>query len=280
MENTHQLEGYKPLYQRLPEFLAKYPAERYGYEVTHANFWQYDVTLLEQLAGVDATLAREMIADLLRRPKVIVTITMRDHLQKGRIVIQRSAVGPVDGYKDFEAIETAAFQRILAALGFDGQTMRDDERRDWSRQGFEVASDKGETEVTQEPPKSAKSAAPEAKEQTRTRRRGGKSRAAAQQTSLLEQATSTQGEPDKSEPSTLKTSNEEAADSGSDVPSPQPPKKESQDSTVALKRLAETLAQHLGEEVEIPESQEELKRLVRNLMQRKKHAGRLETSES
>ena len=51
-----------------------------------------------------------------------------------------SALKPVREYKEWECAETAARQRLLAALGFGGDVLDADESRDMSEQGLKTST--------------------------------------------------------------------------------------------------------------------------------------------
>jgi len=60
--------------------------------------------------------------------------TLRD--REGRVLATATAAKPIQSYKDLEVLETAARQRLLAALGFGGEVLDTDETRDQTDQGW------------------------------------------------------------------------------------------------------------------------------------------------
>ena len=59
----------------------------------------------------------------------------------GRVVATATAAKRIQAYKDLEILETAARQRLLAALGYGGDVLDADERQDQRDQGLTPASD-------------------------------------------------------------------------------------------------------------------------------------------
>ncbi len=62
--------------------------------------------------------------------------TLRD--DQGRVVATATAAQPIQVYQDLEVLETAARQRLLAALGFGGEALDADEALDPHDQGLAV----------------------------------------------------------------------------------------------------------------------------------------------
>jgi hypothetical protein len=58
----------------------------------------------------------------------------------GRVVATATAAKLIQAYKDLEILETAARQRLLAALGYGGEVLDEDERQDQRDQGLTPAS--------------------------------------------------------------------------------------------------------------------------------------------
>lgn len=266
MENE-TLEHYKPAYQRVPEFLAAYPPDRYGCEVESEPFSPVGVELIGQLATTSPDDAKQLLLELAGRPRIKVTVTLRDHAQDGRIVVQRSAVAPIEGYKDYETAETAAFQRVMAALGHDGQSMYEDERRDWNRQGVTV-SDAAPAEAT--PP-----AKPKARRHRRSPAKAAKGGApdTPTQASMLgqEETPDPQSKAERGEEKAETPQHEEPRTESAEADSA--PKAASQDRTcVALQRQVITLARQCGVEAPdpMPSDQESLRKLTKELLRQKK----------
>ena len=59
----------------------------------------------------------------------------------GRVVATATAAKLIQAYKDLEILETAARQRLLAALGYGGDVLDEDEHQDQRDQGWTPASD-------------------------------------------------------------------------------------------------------------------------------------------
>ena len=59
----------------------------------------------------------------------------------GRVVATATAAKRIQAYKDLEILETAARQRLLAALGYGGDILDEDEHHDQREQGLTPASD-------------------------------------------------------------------------------------------------------------------------------------------
>ena len=58
----------------------------------------------------------------------------------GRVVATATAAKRIQAYKDLEILETAARKRLLAALGYGGDVLDEDERQDQRDQGLVPAS--------------------------------------------------------------------------------------------------------------------------------------------
>ena len=57
--------------------------------------------------------------------------------QDGHVIRDASAAKPILGYKDYEILETASLQRLMAKCGFGGEVFDDDEDRDIEDQAKE-----------------------------------------------------------------------------------------------------------------------------------------------
>jgi len=69
---------------------------------------------------------------------------------EGRMLAAASALRPIQSYKDWEKGETAARQRLLAALGFGGEAFDEDEAGDQEDQGLRHP-DRPQARVEQRP---------------------------------------------------------------------------------------------------------------------------------
>ena len=121
---------YLPAADRAHTFFEHYPPERYSFLV---NAEPFDRDILQMAAEVAPALGEEVIREFVAYPKYRFTVTMVDR-ETDREVVNRSAIRMVLEYKDYEAGETAAFQRVMAALGFDSESVLREERRDWVTQ--------------------------------------------------------------------------------------------------------------------------------------------------
>ena len=130
---------YRPLSARLPEFLAVYGPER-GFSV--------DTEIQDPLRLKPGLLKLYEIAlQAGRKPEevglpplsaaaqtLVCRATLRD--PAGRVLATATAAKVIESYKDLEVLETAARQRLLAALGFGGEALDADESQDQTDQGF------------------------------------------------------------------------------------------------------------------------------------------------
>ena len=130
---------YRPLSVRLPAFLAVYGPER-GFSV--------DTELQDPLSLKPGLLKLYEIAlQAGRKPEevglpplnaadqtLVCWATLRD--PAGRVLATATAAKVIQSYKDLEVLETAARQRLLAALGFGGEALDADESQDQTDQGF------------------------------------------------------------------------------------------------------------------------------------------------
>lgn len=129
---------YRPLSARLPAFLAVYGPER-GYAVD---------TALQDSLSLKPGLMRlyETVLQAGRKPEevglpplsvagqtLVCRATLRD--PAGRVLATATAAKVIQSYKDLEVLETAARQRLLAALGFGGDVFDRDEDQDRADQG-------------------------------------------------------------------------------------------------------------------------------------------------
>lgn len=130
---------YRPLSHRLPAFLDRYgPAQGYAVVVAAREALALRPGLLRLY---EAAIQAGRKPDEVGLPPF--TGWERDmHFQArlldptGRVVATASAVKPVMQYKDHEIGETAARQRLVAALGFGGEVLDTDEAQDQKDQGL------------------------------------------------------------------------------------------------------------------------------------------------
>ena len=134
-----EMVRYRPLSARLPEFLAVYGPER-GFSVD---------TELQDPLSLKPGLSKlyEIVLQAGRKPEavglpplsaaaqtLVCRATLRD--PTGRVLATATAAKVIQSYKDLEVLETAARQRLLAALGFGGEALDADESQDQTDQGF------------------------------------------------------------------------------------------------------------------------------------------------
>ena len=129
---------YRPLSARLPAFLAVYGPER-GYAVDTAM--QDSLSLKPGLMKLyETVLQAGCKPEAVGLPPLSVagqTLVCRATLRDpaGRILATATAAKVIQSYKDLEVLETAARQRLLAALGFGGDVFDRDEDQDRADQG-------------------------------------------------------------------------------------------------------------------------------------------------
>jgi len=134
-----EMVRYRLLSARLPEFLAVYGPER-GFSVD---------TELQDPLSLKPGLSKlyEIVLQAGRKPEevglpplsaaaqtLVCRATLRD--PTGRVLATATAAKVIESYKDLEVLETAARQRLLAALGFGGEALDTDESQDQTDQGF------------------------------------------------------------------------------------------------------------------------------------------------
>jgi len=132
---------YRPLSHRLPAFLDHYgPAQGYAVVVAAREAMALRPGLLRLY---EAAIQAGRKPDEVGLPP-FTGWERAMHFQArlldptGRVVATASAVKPVVQYKDHEIGETAARQRLVAALGFGGEVLDADEAQDQQDQGLVV----------------------------------------------------------------------------------------------------------------------------------------------
>ena len=134
-----ELTVYRKLSARLPEFLREYgPAQGYALETEIQDSLSlkpgllklYEVALQAGHKPEDLGLPSLVAAGLTQ----VCRATLRD--ATGRVVATATAAKLIQAYKDLEVLETAARQRLLAALGFGGEVFDEDEAHDQGDQGL------------------------------------------------------------------------------------------------------------------------------------------------
>lgn len=140
---------YRPLSARLPDFLREFGPEK-GWRVVRTALpalEMYPGLLRLTEAAIAAKAGPETLARLPGLPESN-QFCFRAELvdPNGNVVASATAFKVLREYKDLEAGETAAYQRLLAALGFGGDLLLEDETRDAAAQGLEAQA------VTPTPP--------------------------------------------------------------------------------------------------------------------------------
>jgi|GEM_PF-2863180 len=137
-EPTGEVKKYRLLSERLPEFLAAYGPDK-GYRV---------ILKVTDLASIQAGLTSLYVeaikagvkpteAGLPPMPGGLVFRATLIDKNGNEVANATSHRFRLESYKDFEKAETAARQRLLAALGFGGEILDGDETGDVSDQGKE-----------------------------------------------------------------------------------------------------------------------------------------------
>jgi hypothetical protein len=149
---------YVPFSERLPDFLEEYPIEQ-GYRVVidHDDRLSTMPGLLDLYRDAlsNGRQPNEVgLPDLLRFPQVVFTAKL---IHQGQVVRTASAKREIVYYKDWEVGETAAYQRLLAALGFGSSDFDRDEEQDQHDQGLRLQS---RSATAPEAPPAAAGAAP------------------------------------------------------------------------------------------------------------------------
>ena len=122
---------YRTVSERLPLFLEAFPlTEGYAIVREHENcthaLWQAAIEAGQKPA--------EMGLGDPERPKVVFRCKL---VKDGHVILNASAHKTVAVAKDWEAGETASFQRLMAAAGFGGEVMDDDDRYDRISSGLQ-----------------------------------------------------------------------------------------------------------------------------------------------
>ena len=126
---------YRLLSDRLPDFLGRYgPEQGYAIVIEAQDPLSLRPGLLRLYeAAIAAGHSPEAVG--LPPPKDISMVFQAKLLDReGRMVCNASALKPIREYKEWECAETAARQRLLAALGFGGDVLDADESQDMNDQ--------------------------------------------------------------------------------------------------------------------------------------------------
>ena len=121
---------YRTVSQRLPEFLKAFPL-RDGYQIIrgHEAYTQFNPDLLAlHKACIEA--GRKPVDMGLGDPTNQKVVFYAKLVKDGVVILNASALKPINKLKDWESGETAAFQRLMAAAGFGGEVLDEDDRYD------------------------------------------------------------------------------------------------------------------------------------------------------
>ena len=130
---------YRLLSDRLPDFLGRYgPEQGYAIVIEAQDPLSLRPGLLRLYeAAIAAGHSPEAVG--LPPPKDISMVFQAKLLDReGRMVCNASALKPIREYKEWECAETAARQRLLAALGFGGDVLDADESQDMDDQRLKI----------------------------------------------------------------------------------------------------------------------------------------------
>ena len=162
--NDGTVSPYRLLSDRLPNFLNRYgPEQGYAIVIEAQDPLSLRPGLLRLYeAAIAAGHSPEAVG--LPPPKDIAMVFQAKLLDRdGRMVCNASALKPIREYKEWECAETAARQRLLAALGFGGDGLDADESQDMNDQRLKTGptgTDPAAAAVTTAPPAPAVTTAP------------------------------------------------------------------------------------------------------------------------
>jgi hypothetical protein len=149
--------SYIKLSARLPAFLKEFPPSD-GYsvivEANDALSIKTGLLKLYEAAIVSGKSFSEAgLPEYNSHETVVFTARLTD--KDNKVISERKSVKSVVGYKDFEAGETAAVQRLLASLGHGGEIFDHDEETDFTDQNLTIAKPDSQ-DTSAEPVKTAK----------------------------------------------------------------------------------------------------------------------------
>lgn len=143
-QSNGDMSKYVKVSARIPEFLKAYGPDK-GYRVLstatdYLDFTQGRKDLYLALAA-QGSLPDENLKELFAERKIVFRAQLVD--KEGVVIAESSALKPIWNHKDYESGETAAFQRLIARLGFGGEVFDSDEENDIESQNltFDVVSD-------------------------------------------------------------------------------------------------------------------------------------------
>ena len=154
---------YRPLAARLPEFLARFGPERgFAVRTEIADLLSFRPGLLRlcEVAAREGRKAEDLGLPPLAQAAGLMVCRAALEDANGRVLATATAAKEVRAHKDLEALETAARQRLLAAVGIGGELLEDDERRDWADGDLREAPPDGPVPVEPVEPVEPETAAP------------------------------------------------------------------------------------------------------------------------
>jgi len=134
---TGEENKYIPLSERYQEFLNQYgPDDGYRIEIDTSDYLQQNPGLNHLY---ETAIAAGKNPEDIGLPKIMEVTIFRARLFKDDQVIQTaSSAKPMMSYKDWEIGETAARQRLIAAMGFGSEAFLDDELKDLKDQDIQL----------------------------------------------------------------------------------------------------------------------------------------------
>lgn len=140
LETPEGEKRYRKFSARLPQFLEKYSPEK-NYRVVHrcSDSLSYQKGLLqlyEAAIRAGKKPAEVGLPDIQEQATMIYEACLFG--PDGETIANATAALRIEGIKDWEIGETAAFQRLLASLGFGGEVYDDDEDGDIHGQGLRI----------------------------------------------------------------------------------------------------------------------------------------------
>ncbi|WP_287963465.1 hypothetical protein [Alcanivorax sp.] len=164
-------QPYELLSSRMTRFLEAYPpADGYQIQVSHKDYLEVRPRVADLWAKAIELGRKPAEFGLPDELPAVVVFEARLLDPDGRTLVTASALRPIQSYKDWEKGETAARQRLVAAAGFHGSLLDEDEREDMADQGIQP----GAKSVASEEDDAPKPVKPKP---TRRGKRGGKKKA-------------------------------------------------------------------------------------------------------
>lgn len=164
LETPEGEKKYRRFSARLPEFLEKYPPEK-NYRVVHRcsdslSYEKGKLQLYEAAMRAGKKPAEVGLPEIPEQSTMIYEACLFG--PDGETITNATAALRIETIKDWERGETAAFQRLLASLGFGGEVYVNDEGNDIHGQGLRIKPTVDTTAVAKTPAGSAKEPLPAA----------------------------------------------------------------------------------------------------------------------